>query len=98
MAAVFLVDMAQAVQSVWARLDAGTSDAPPLSRGTRLLNDLAFSVASRQHLMFCSFQTASESETRRLCLTLAGLERTFGFRRSCDEFSERFEDVFVRRV
>jgi hypothetical protein len=45
--------------------------------------------------MFYSFRQASELKTRRRCLTLACLERTFGFRKSCDEFSERFEDVFV---
>lgn len=41
MAAVVLVDMAQAVQFVWARSNAGTRDASTLSRGTRLLNGFA---------------------------------------------------------
>jgi hypothetical protein len=37
MAAVVVVDMAQAVQFVRARSDAGTRDASPLSSGTPLL-------------------------------------------------------------
>ena len=48
MAAVVLADLAQTDQFVRARLDAGTSNAPPLSRGTRLLNELVFSVASSE--------------------------------------------------
>ena len=36
-----MVDLAEAVQSVWARSGARTRDASTLSRGTRLLNGIA---------------------------------------------------------
>lgn len=59
---------------------------------------LSLSCVIGEQIIFCGVQQPSRSETKRRCLTLAGLERTFGFRRSCGEFSERFEDVLVRRV
>ena len=49
-------------------------------------------------LLIRGFQEPSSLETMRRDLTLAGLERTFGFRESGRQFSERFEDVLVRRV
>ena len=72
MAAVVVVDMAQVVQFVWARSGTRTRDASTLSRGTRLLVDLAPQLRYRGTKLFLRRSVAFEVENAAALFDFGG--------------------------